>query len=494
MPNDNFTLDQFQRIAMTLSEILANRPQNRALARASDVPGADLQWMYTTAYPTGAWFGNLGELGTTGFRDGLFTGYLATGARASVNGVQYTYGAAGWVTKKAIKNVFAHANRPISVYGGSSAVPSDRTVATQICADGEFGGFRARLHNFGSAALTVGPVVAAVSADSGATGAALTWVPVLFGGQSTVTIPAPTSYASGGDVEFVVADSDYVFLSSVARADGTKYPILQVRVYYPNGGSADTGAGSDTLAMTNAAFPAGKRVMSARAAGNMATYPTAAGMMLSDSATTYSISPAEIEFTYTTPIVSIAGFGDSISNGIGDTVTPLVSPLAKAVIALNGEDAPRYSWAQFAQSAQSHAKTTNNCIATLSALRPSIVRIPTFSPNDGTPTAILMQRFFANTMRMIEAATNAGSAFYLVGPPPCWNGAYETVITGYIAKITAWCSANGVAYLDSRAILQDPENPGKYLPAYNSGDNVHPSKAGRNALAEGDALIILTLA
>ena len=99
MPNDNFTLDQFQRIAMTLSEILANRPQNRALARASDVPGADLQWMYTTAYPTGAWFGDLGELGTTGFRDGLFTGYLALGVTCKVSGVPYSWRGAGvgWV-------------------------------------------------------------------------------------------------------------------------------------------------------------------------------------------------------------------------------------------------------------------------------------------------------------------------------------------------------------------------------------------------------------
>lgn len=485
--------DYRDEIRGTLSEILASTANPGTYAAPEDVTGTYLE-MGADGLWTGATLGALTQVQADALVALGAMGKVQPGTRATVGTSEVVWRGGAWLLAKKTQNTFAHANRAISVYGGSSAVVADRTVPMQICADGEFGGFRIRFHNTGNSALTVGPVVAAVAADSGATGTALTWVPVLFGGQSTVTIPASPSYASGGDVEFSVADSDYVFLASVARADGSKYPILQVRSYYQNGGTCDTGSGSDTLAMTNAAFPAGKRIMSARSAGNTATYPTALGMTLSDSAVTYSIAPAEVEFTYTAPIVSVAGFGDSISNGIGDAATPLVSPLAKAVITLNGSDAPRYSWAQFAQSAQSHAKTTNNCIATLATLRPSIVRIPTFSPNDGTPTAALMQRFFANTMRMVEAATKAGSAYYLVGPPPCWNGAHEAIILAYIAKITAWCTANGVAYLDSRAILQDPANPGKYLPAYNSGDNVHPSAAGRGALAAGDAVIISALA
>jgi hypothetical protein len=316
---------------------------------------------------------------------------------------------------------------------------------------------------------------------------------VLFSGATTVTIPASPSYAAGGDVEFSIADSDITYITSLDRADLSKFPILLVRTYFPNGGSCDTGSGSDTLAMTNSAFPTGKRLMSARVSGNAATTPSAAGVGLSDATTTYSIAPAEVEFIYTSPVVTVAGFGDSISNGVGDSATPLVSPLHKAVLILNGSDAPKYGCANFAQSAQSHRKSANNCVATLTNLRPSIVRIPTFSPNDGTPTDSLMSRFFADVMRMVQAASKSGSRYYLVGPPPCWNGTNEAVITAYITKISAWCRANGIPYLDSRAILQDPSSPGVYLPAYNSGDNVHPSAAGRDALAAGDARIISSM-
>lgn len=131
---DNYIMDQSPRITMTLSEILANTPPVQTLAQATDVPGTNLEWMKTAAYPTGAWFGDLGELGTTAFRDGLFTGYLATGARASVNGVQYTYGAAGWGAPPGAW-VYVGTNIPLSgsyigqlIQVDNAAVPGGRSI------------------------------------------------------------------------------------------------------------------------------------------------------------------------------------------------------------------------------------------------------------------------------------------------------------------------------------------------------------------------------
>lgn len=94
---NNYIMDQSPRITMTLSEILANTPPAQTLAQTTDVPGTNLEWMKTAAYPTGAWYGDLGELGTTGFRDSLFTGYLARGVTCKVSGVPYSWGGAGWV-------------------------------------------------------------------------------------------------------------------------------------------------------------------------------------------------------------------------------------------------------------------------------------------------------------------------------------------------------------------------------------------------------------
>lgn len=112
---NNYIMDQSPRITMTLSEILANTPPVQTLAQATDVPGANLEWMKTAAYPTGAWFGDLGELGTTVSRDSLFTGYLARGVTCKVSGVPYSWNGTGWVnaSEQPIKN------RKVAAFGTS---------------------------------------------------------------------------------------------------------------------------------------------------------------------------------------------------------------------------------------------------------------------------------------------------------------------------------------------------------------------------------------
>lgn len=94
--SDSYIADQSPRITMTLSEILANTPPAQTLAQATDAPGAALEWMKTSAYQGGAWFGELGELGTNASRDSLFTGYLATGATCKVAGVVQVWDGYQW--------------------------------------------------------------------------------------------------------------------------------------------------------------------------------------------------------------------------------------------------------------------------------------------------------------------------------------------------------------------------------------------------------------
>lgn len=118
---DNYIADQSPRITMTLSEILANTPPVQTLAQATDVPGTNLEWMKTAAYLTGAWYGDLGELGTTGFRDSLFTGYLARGVTCKVSGVPYSWGGAGWVNSAAIATA--------STAGAVKPGPGNRVLA-----------------------------------------------------------------------------------------------------------------------------------------------------------------------------------------------------------------------------------------------------------------------------------------------------------------------------------------------------------------------------
>jgi hypothetical protein len=53
--------------------------------------------------------------------------------------------------------------------------------------------------------------------------------------------------------------------------------------------------------------------------------------------------------------------------------------------------------------------------------------------------------------------------------------------------VNAYLRNNGGAFdavLDFDAVIRDPERPQRMLPAYDSGDHLHPGDAGLRALAE----------
>lgn len=60
-------------------------------------------------------------------------------------------------------------------------------------------------------------------------------------------------------------------------------------------------------------------------------------------------------------------------------------------------------------------------------------------------------------------------------------------------QLNAWIRASGTfdAVFDFDAWARDPAHPQRLLPAYDSGDHLHPGDAGNRALAEGIALSLL---
>ena len=52
--------------------------------------------------------------------------------------------------------------------------------------------------------------------------------------------------------------------------------------------------------------------------------------------------------------------------------------------------------------------------------------------------------------------------------------------------LSRWIRSSGVfdGVLDFDAVLRDPGHPSRMLPAYDSGDHLHPGDAGYAALAE----------
>jgi lysophospholipase L1-like esterase len=51
--------------------------------------------------------------------------------------------------------------------------------------------------------------------------------------------------------------------------------------------------------------------------------------------------------------------------------------------------------------------------------------------------------------------------------------------------LNAWIRSSGVfdAVIDADQVLRDPDQPSRLLPAYDSGDHLHPSTAGGVAVA-----------
>lgn len=73
---------------------------------------------------------------------------------------------------------------------------------------------------------------------------------------------------------------------------------------------------------------------------------------------------------------------------------------------------------------------------------------------------------------------------------PDWTPAIEIerrAVNAFILDPTSGCDA----VLDQAAAVSDPANPAAYLPAYNSGDNLHPNEAGLQAIANALDLSVL---
>lgn len=80
----------------------------------------------------------------------------------------------------------------------------------------------------------------------------------------------------------------------------------------------------------------------------------------------------------------------------------------------------------------------------------------------------------------------------LAGTP--YEGHYSAAKEALRQQLNAWIRSGGAfdAVADFDAVLRDPANPRRLLPAYDSGDHLHPGDAGYQAMAE--ALDLATIA
>ncbi|RXS93905.1 SGNH/GDSL hydrolase family protein [Silvibacterium dinghuense] len=117
-------------------------------------------------------------------------------------------------------------------------------------------------------------------------------------------------------------------------------------------------------------------------------------------------------------------------------------------------------------------------------------------PASGEEHAALLQRLEAGYQQMIDRA-HAQGLFVIGGTILPYTGSdyYHPAVADEAARqeLNAWIRQPGHfdAVVDFDSVTRDPQRPDRLLPAYDSGDHLHPSPAGYRAMAAAIPLALL---
>lgn len=459
---DNYIMDQSPRITMTLSEILANTPPVQTLAQATDVPGTNLEWMKTAAYLTGAWFGDLGELGTTGFRDSLFTGYLASGVTCKVSGVPYSWGGvARWVTnRRAVLSGVATFNY-FPLAGLISGNNAGRTIANKLPAPRRFKGFRIKIPSGDSASVTYTYAFSTNPTDSGS---ALSWEPITFSGSATITRTGATPIVS----DLIVAQ-----ISSLAPI----YLFIRAYSVSANFGYVDSGAGQYFASTDKIAFGDYSCAWGI-ATGNF----TLSGSVVVGTSDWSAWEILSADF-YGDDCFTVGAVGDSLDQGWsvggGSATESNLRHTARFAAKYLDSIGACAGYNSFAKAGEKHVvsmpKVTQ--LYSVDTFADFVIMRP-WSPNDG-PTYSAFAKSRAETIAAISNVSALGGVAVVATPTPC--GASGEKEAGRVSAVAfAMSAAHGGVGVDIATPVADPANEANIAPAYmdTTGNSTHMSTAG----------------
>jgi lysophospholipase L1-like esterase len=328
---------------------------------------------------------------------------------------------------------------------------------------------RVQLSNaFGSAPVTVADIHLArrTSGSSVDTG---TDRPVTFGGSTSVTIPAGAKAVSDSVAFAVAALSDVAvsFYLPQQVTNATQHQLAE-QTNYVAGGDV---AGNATLpgAQTNGSytFLADLDVQNSAAEGAVATLGASItdGVASAGNANRRWPNDLAVRLNQAGRTIGVLNQGISgnalLHDGAGQSA---VNRFNRDVI-----QQPNVKWVIFADDPINDINNAN-------------------PPSAGQLTAALTQ--------IINAAHQAGIKFLCATltpfkPDSGWTQAGENSRAGYDAFVRgANSGCDGVVDIDTAT--HDPANPQQYLPAYDSGDHLHPNTDGLQAMANAVNLNLFT--
>jgi len=332
------------------------------------------------------------------------------------------------------------------------------------------GGSRVRIrvsNDMGATPLRIGRASIALRASGAAINAASLRV-LRFGGQATITLPARTS-----------ALSDPVDLAVPAQAD------LAVSLYLS--GSTQGSTLHNLALQTNYVSPGGD-------------YCTATSMPVSRSLASWPFL-TEVDVDVEAGVPCLMALGDSITDGQGSTANAnrrWPDYLARRLQASLGA-ARRVGVVNRGITGNFLLKSSPNApLAGRSALErfdsdvlaTSGVRfvVALLGINDirSASTPPPANDLIAGYRQMITRAHARGVAIIGATLPPYEGFIYYSAAGDRVRRaLNDWMRASSEfdGLLDAEAALRDPARRGRMLPAYDSGDHLHPNDAGYQAIA-----------
>lgn len=347
------------------------------------------------------------------------------------------------------------------------------TFALQVpCVSGEFFAVQLSYQNHSATAQTLDSAnVVAVSSDL-ANGAGLTQTPVTFnGGSVSVTVPACTG--TGANIVPGRVLSDVVFIKSIARVDSGVNPLLQVRSYYSGAAAvcAVAAGAAGTLFQFNQLT--GQEYASGFFGGASGTNGIAVAR------SNNIITPAGVIFYTSASLPVLAVVGDSLSTGQGSS-GGFLNQQARAAVLSGNKFTPR----TLGISGQGHSASYQTGLAVIAEGKAQAIMFWAMSPNDGA-TQANFDKSWGETLALAQKARAAGIIPIICtsGPVNAWTAPQDAMRQAQNVRVRNLC-ATGIAVLSENALVLDPTNSGQIFPAYNSGDGLHYSDAGYQAIAE----------
>lgn len=290
-----------------------------------------------------------------------------------------------------------------------------------------------------------------------------------YAGAATVTVPAATTKQ-----QFKI--SDLVPLSSIPRADGGTRPLLLLRNYI-NGtvsGFPFSAGGDAARAPINAMR--GRTIQVGESYNDGVATPGA----------TFDVGTVSIEsepiITFTRPVLSVWGVGDSITQGSGLVADYFSTWGARACFDVSSAELP-VVWANFGSSTSSSASYLNTIENALEAGAPAPSVIVTNSASintvTGFPTARSIEWARADAYRLLGICRKF-SVPIIIWWPTLPNGdtdsAGDALLKAFAAEMRAVAARDGIIWTAAMASLGNGAVPERIKAEFDFGDGTHPNE------------------